>query len=144
MPLGPVFTQEGEGRVVKGAGLDPGHAERPEAGPQLFGRLPAERGDQRPVRLNGSLTDPASHPQGQHPRLAGTGASQDTQEGILRLNGRALSQGETTGTRQGLPGLTFECGYHILTVPKGCDGAAGPDGFTRVTRRFVGAGRKED
>ena len=100
--------------------LTPETPERPQAGAELLGRLAAERGDQGPVGLDGTVADPAGHPQGEYPGLSGPGAGHDAEQRILGLDGGSLGQGEAAGSGEFLPGLTFERDRHVLTVPNGC------------------------
>ena len=99
----PVFAQQAERGAVEGAGLHPGDPQRVEAGAQLVRRLAAERRDQGAVGLDGPVTHPPGHPQGEDPRLAGAGPRHDAEQRLVRLDGLTLGHGEAVGAREACP-----------------------------------------
>ena len=111
--------------AVEGAGLHAGDAERPQAGAQLLGRLAAEGGDEGAVGLDRALADPAGHPQGQDPGLAGAGTGDDAEQGFVRLDRLALGQGEAAGAGEGLPGVALEALERHHHTPHGTEGVLG-------------------
>ena len=73
--------------------------------------------------LDGAVAYPAGHPQREDPGLSGPGPRHDAEQGLLRLDGLALGQGEAAGAGERLPGVVSKPSNVITTlrtVPKGC------------------------